>query len=133
MLGAAGTYLGGPPQPPSRARQRVGKCVMSGARSVVQFGPVMVEPVDVPGSGQAKPYRELGPRRSAIAATLARLGFISGETAERDNAAADILAEPLPDDSEIQVCLSCHDVSADGPYRFAEAKGVFRRPATQDS
>jgi hypothetical protein len=28
------------------------------------------------------------------------------------------------------VCLSCHDVSADGPYRFAEAKGVFRRPAT---
>jgi hypothetical protein len=65
-----------------------------------------------------------------IAAMLARLGFISSETARRDNAAADILAELLPDDSEIRVCLSCHDASADGPYRFAEAKGVFRRPAT---
>jgi hypothetical protein len=89
-----------------------------------------IRPVDVPAAGKAEADRELGSRRSAIAATLARLGFISSETAERDNAAADILAKLLPDDSAIQVCLSCHDVSADGPFRFAEAKGVFRRPAT---
>lgn len=78
----------------------------------------------------AEPDAERGSRRFAIAATLARLGFISDETAERDNAAADILAELLPNNSAIQLCLSCHDVSLDGTYRFTEAKGVFRRPTT---
>lgn len=84
----------------------------------------------VPGAGEAEPDTERGSRRSAVAANLVRLGFISSETAERDNAAADILAELLPDDSTIQVCLSCHEASVDGAYRFAEATGVFRRPTT---
>lgn len=71
-----------------------------------------------------------GARREAIAAALSRLGFISSETAHRDNAAVDVLAALLPTQAEVGVCLSYHDFRSTGTYRFTEKSGVFKRPTT---
>ena len=64
-------------------------------------------------------------RRSSIAATLVRLGFIAVDRATPDNPAVEVLSELLPPDAEIGLCLTCHSVSSSTRYAFAETTGVF--------
>jgi hypothetical protein len=69
-------------------------------------------------------------RRQAIAATLVALGFISAETAQRDNPAVEVLAALLPSNGKVGICLSCHEFKCSGAYPFGEATGLFGRPTS---
>jgi hypothetical protein len=64
-------------------------------------------------------------RRSSIAATLVRLGFIAVNRATPDNPAVAVLSELLPADAEVGLCMTCHEFSSSTPYPFAETTGIF--------
>jgi len=64
-------------------------------------------------------------RRLSIAATLARLGFVTEDRATPDNPAVEVLSELLPPDAELGLCLTCHGFSSSAPYPFAETTGIF--------
>jgi hypothetical protein len=69
-------------------------------------------------------------RRAAIAAMLVRLGFLPAERATPDNPAVEVLAELLPPDAEVELCLTCREFSCSGPYEFAHTTGRFPDAAT---
>lgn len=69
-------------------------------------------------------------RRASIAATLARLGFLPAERATLDNPAVEVLAELLPPEAEVELCLTCHEFLCSGPYEFAQTTGRFPDAAT---
>jgi hypothetical protein len=64
-------------------------------------------------------------RRAAIAAALLELGFITADRALPNNPAVEVLAELLPTDAEIGLCLTCREFSSSGPHPFAQTTGVF--------
>lgn len=68
-------------------------------------------------------------RRAAIAAALVRSGFVASDRAALDNPAVEVLAELLPPEAEIDLCLTCDDVSTSGQHTFTERSGQFPRPA----
>lgn len=78
-----------------------------------------------PDSGQAA-----AARRAAIAAMLVRLGFLPADRATPDNPAVEVLAELLPPEAEVELCLTCHEFSCSGPYEFAHTTGRFPDAAT---
>lgn len=78
-----------------------------------------------PDSGQAA-----ATRRAAIAAMLVRLGFLPADRATPDNPAVEVLAELLPPEAEVELCLTCHEFSCSGPYEFAHTTGRFPDAAT---
>ncbi len=69
-------------------------------------------------------------RRGSIASTLVALGFIARDRATPDNPAVEVLAELLPLDAEVELCLTCNEFSCSGPYEFAHATGRFPDVAT---
>jgi hypothetical protein len=79
----------------------------------------------VPVSDADDPDHAIAERRSSIAATLVRLGFIAADRATSDNPAVQVLSELLPPDAEVGLCLTCHGFSSSAPYPFAETAGIF--------
>jgi hypothetical protein len=77
------------------------------------------------GSDQA-----IAGRRSSIAATLVRLGFIEADRATPNNPAVQVLSELLPPDAELDLCLTCHGCSPSAPHPFAETTGIFPNVGT---
>jgi hypothetical protein len=69
-------------------------------------------------------------RRAAIAAMLVRLGFVPADRATPDNPAVEVLAELLPPEAEVELCLTCREFSCSGPYEFAHTIGRFPDAAT---
>jgi hypothetical protein len=65
-------------------------------------------------------------RRGAIAETLARLGFISGEARRASNPAVDVLVTLLPEAAVPAVCLTCLGVKANRRYECRERSANFR-------
>jgi catechol 2,3-dioxygenase-like lactoylglutathione lyase family enzyme len=64
-------------------------------------------------------------RRASIAAILVRLGFIAADRAVPDNPAVEVLAELLPADAEIGLCLTCREFASSDRHPFAQTTGVF--------
>lgn len=64
-------------------------------------------------------------RRGSIASTLVALGFIVRDPATPDNPAVEVLAELLPLDAEVELCLTCNEFSCSGPNEFAHVTGRF--------
>ena len=58
------------------------------------------------------------------------LGFIAPDRATPDNPAVEVLAELLPLDAEVKLCLTCHEFSCSGPFEFAHVTGRFPDVAT---
>jgi len=97
----------------------------------------MGEPVDIaPGvseqtaandtaTSDADSDRAIAGRRSSIAATLVRLGFIAVDRATPENPAVAVLSELLPPDAEVGLCITCDKFSSSTPYPFAETTGIF--------
>ncbi len=98
-------------------------------RAETRFGPAVRMRRETLGGDPAWPPPE-DARREAVAAMLARLGFIAGEIAHQENAAVEILAALLPAHADLSICLSCHEFESSGPYRFTTSRGVFKRPTT---
>jgi hypothetical protein len=69
-------------------------------------------------------------RRAAIAAMLVRLGFLPADRATPDNPAVEVLAELLPSEAEVELCLTCHEFSCSGRHEFAHTTGRFPDVAT---
>jgi hypothetical protein len=69
-------------------------------------------------------------RRDAVATALVRVGFIAADHATPDNPAVEVLAELLPPEAEINLCLTCRDVSSSRPYTFTESTGQFPHRAS---
>lgn len=64
-------------------------------------------------------------RRGSIVATLVRLGFIAADRAAPNNTAVEVLAELLPGDAEIGLCLTCRECASSEPHPFAQTTGLF--------
>lgn len=64
-------------------------------------------------------------RQSAIAQTLARLGFISEAATHGRNLAVEVLAALLPPGADIGICLTCVGVKSSGSYQCRERRGTF--------
>lgn len=81
----------------------------------------------------AKPDSEgtAAARRASIAATLVELGFIPGDRATPNNPAVEVLAELLPPEAKVELCLTCHEFSCSGAYEFAHSTGQFPDVATR--
>lgn len=73
----------------------------------------------------ADPEQAAAARRAAIAAALVQVGFIAPDHATPDNPAVEVLAELLPADAELNLCLTYHDISSNRQYRFTESTGQF--------
>ena len=54
-----------------------------------------------------------------------RLGFLAAERAAPDNPAVEVLAELLPPDAEVSLCLTCREFASSGPHPFGQTSGVF--------
>src|SRR5581483_7295436 len=68
-------------------------------------------------------------RSAEIAEMLVGLGFISRETADRPNAAVEVLSTLLAPDATIEICLTLAGIEiSDEPYVFDETGGSFDRP-----
>jgi hypothetical protein len=78
-----------------------------------------------PGSDQAA-----AARRASIAATLVRLGFLPADRATPDNPAVAVLAELLPLETEVELCLTCQKFTCSSPYEFVHTTGRFPDPGT---
>ena len=60
---------------------------------------------------------------------LVGLGFISSNTADRPNAAVEVLSTLLPGDATIEICLTLEGIEvSDETYAFEEAAASFDRP-----
>ena len=70
-------------------------------------------------------------RRSQVAATLVRLGFLDTDHATPTNQAVEVLAGLLPPEAEVRLCLTCRKFTCSGQYEFAYAAGTFWDVATQ--
>jgi hypothetical protein len=83
-------------------------------------------------AGSAGPDSEqaAAARRASIASTLVALGFIARDRATPDNPAVEVLAELLPLQDEVELCLTCHEFSCSGPYELAQVTGRFPDVAT---
>ena len=58
---------------------------------------------------------------------LVRLGFLPADRAMPDNPAVEVLAELLPPEAEVELCLTCHEISSCGLYEFAHTTGRVPR------
>jgi hypothetical protein len=68
-------------------------------------------------------------RSAEIAEMLVGLGFISSNTADRPNAAVEVLSGLLPQDATIEICLTLEEIEvSDQAYVFEEVSGSFDRP-----
>lgn len=99
-----------------------------------QAGPETVETpeaVEAPAAREAGPDQVAASRRPSIAARLVQLGFIAADRAMPENPAVQVLAELLPRDAEVELCLTCHEFSCSAPCSFSRTTGVFPNPATR--
>ena len=68
-------------------------------------------------------------RSAEIAEMLVGLGFISSDTANRPNAAVEMLSTLLPQDATIEICLTLEGIEvSDEAYVFEEVGESFDRP-----
>jgi hypothetical protein len=68
-------------------------------------------------------------RSVEVAQMLVGLGFISSDTADRPNAAVEVLSALLPQDATIEICLTLQGIEfSDETYVFEETGGSFDRP-----
>jgi hypothetical protein len=101
--------------------------VRRGMREPGDLGPGVSEQAvaNDTATSDADSDRAIAGRRSSIAATLVRLGFIAVNRATPENPAVQVLSELLPPDAEVGLCMTCHRFSSSTPYPFAETTGIF--------